>query len=94
MTTPNKDGWQPIETAPKDGTPFQARIPNNGEDNIIFRLDGLLDVDGNDCGGWAFAEENQEPPDCWSDGVCWTVNDCGNPSIKPSHWKRIEGAKK
>jgi hypothetical protein len=79
--------WEPIETAPKDGTPIQAKIPGNGSDNVIFWMCGLLDADENDCGGWAFAHEEQEPPDCWTDGVCWEVNGDGVPSVKPTHWK-------
>lgn len=79
------EGWQPIETAPRDGTPFQAKIPGYGSDNIIAYYDGFLDEDENPCGGWAFVEE-QEVPDCWTDGVCWAKNDAGKPSIKPTHW--------
>lgn len=78
--------WQPIETAPKDGTAFQARIPGNGDDNIIAWTNGLLNSDGEDSGGWYMAED-QEPPDGWTDGICWAVNDDGVPSIKPTHWK-------
>jgi hypothetical protein len=80
--------WQPSETAPKDGTPFQARIPGHGEDNVIAWTDNLLDEWENDCGGWFFAEE-QEPPDCWSDGVCWEVNADGQKSVHPTHWKPL-----
>ena len=78
--------WQPIEKAPVDGTVIQARIPGNGSDNLIFWLDGLIDTDGNDCGGWAFTSD-QEPPDCWTDGICWEVNEDGRKSIMPTHWK-------
>jgi hypothetical protein len=78
--------WQPIETAPKDGTPFQAIIPGHGSDNIIAWTDGLLDDNEDDCGSWFFAED-QEPPDCWTDGVCWSINADGKPSVKPTHWK-------
>ena len=77
--------WQPIETAPRDGTPFQARIPSFGDDNIIAWTNGLLDGSENECGGWFFAEE-QEPPECWTDGVCWAVNEDGFPSVAPTHW--------
>lgn len=77
--------WPSIETAPKDGTVIQARIPGHGSDNMIFWMDGLVDSDFNDCGGWAFAED-QEPPDCWTDGVCWEKNEDGAPSVKPTHW--------
>jgi hypothetical protein len=58
-------------TAPR-GTAhhFQAKIPCHGSDNIIAWKDGLLDDDNEDCGGWCFAED-QEPPGCWTDGVCW-----------------------
>jgi hypothetical protein len=80
--------WYPIHTAPKDGTHIQAKIPGHGEDNIIAWMDGLIDSNGNDCGGWFFAEE-QEPPDCWTDGVCWEVNEDGKPSAKPTHWKEL-----
>ena len=80
--------WQPIETAPRDGTPIQARIPGHGSDNIIAWLDGLLDSEGNDCGGWAFVED-QEQPDCWTDGVCWKVNEDNQRSVHPTHWKSL-----
>lgn len=61
--------WQPISTAPKDGTWIQAKIPGNGSDNVIAWIGGLLDSDENECSGWTFMTE-QEPPDCWTDGIC------------------------
>lgn len=79
--------WQPIETAPMDGTPFQARIPGYGNDNIIAWL-ALAHTDGNEHGAWHFVED-QEPPDCWTDGVCWDVNEDWNPSVKPTHWQPL-----
>lgn len=77
--------WRPIETAPRDGTAIQARIPGHGEDNIIAWSGGLLDSEQNDCGSWYFAD-GQEPPDSWTDGVCWAENDAGGPSTPPTHW--------
>jgi hypothetical protein len=78
--------WRDIETAPKDGTWIQARIPGHGADNIIAWQGGLLDSEGNDCGGWMFMQD-QEPPDCWTDGVCWSVNEDGIASTLPTEWK-------
>ena len=80
--------WQPIETAPKDGSVIQAIIPNNGSDNIIAWQGGFVDRDENDCGCWVFVE-NQEPPDDWTDGVCWSENEDGVPSTQPTKWKPI-----
>jgi len=80
--------WRPIETAPKDGTAIQARIPGHGSDNIIAWTNSLLDEDEDECGGWYFVED-QEPPDCWTDGVCWASNAEGNHSIEPTHWKAL-----
>ena len=77
--------WQDISTAPKDGTPFQARIPGYGDDNVIAWMGGLLDSNGDDCGGWYFVED-QEPPQCWTDGICWAVNEDEIPSVNPTHW--------
>lgn len=78
--------WLPISSAPRDGTAIQARIPGHGEDNIIAWFDGLLDDQERDCGGWHFVED-QEPPDCWTDGVCWETNADGVASVKPTHFK-------
>jgi hypothetical protein len=84
--------WQPIETAPKDGTAIQARIWANGEDNIIaWQADAILDSDCNICGAWAFVTD-QEPPACWTDGWCWEINEDREPSAKPTHWKLPPGA--
>jgi hypothetical protein len=82
------DGWRHIDTAPKDGTPIQARIWANGSDNVIMWQDGLLDGNDHDCGSWCFASE-QEPPACWTDGWYWAVNEDGEPSAKPTHWKPL-----
>lgn len=81
--------WQDIRTAPRDGTSIQAEIPGNGSDNIIAWLtDAYYDSDGRPCGGWTFMED-QEPPPCWTDGVCWDVNEDGKPSVKPTRWKPL-----
>lgn len=81
--------WQPIETAPVDGSDIQATIPGHGSDNVIaWQCDAFLDSDGRPCGGWAFTTE-QEPPECWTDGVCWDVNEDGVASVQPTHWKPL-----
>lgn len=82
-------GWKPIDTAKRDGTWIQAKIPGHGSDNIIAWQIGLHDSKGHDCGGWAFVTD-QEPPDCWTDGVCWASNEDGKPSVQPTEWKELE----
>jgi hypothetical protein len=80
--------WQPIETAPTDGTWIQAEIPGHGADNVIVWATGLLDSNERECGAWSFATE-QEPPDSWTDGYCWAVNEDGEASVKPTRWKPL-----
>lgn len=76
----------PIATAPRDGTPIRARIPGRGDDNLIaWHADCLENSAGEPCGAWAFVTD-QEPPDCWSDGYCWEVNEDGGRSAWPTHW--------
>ena len=77
--------WQPIETAPRDGTPIQVKIPGHGSDNVVAWFDDLMDSDGQSCGGWHWMEDN-EPPDCWTDGICWASNADDVASVQPTHW--------
>ena len=74
--------------APLDGTAIQAEIPGNGSDNIIAWMVGLVDAEGRDGGGWSFVED-QEPPGCWTDGICWEQNEDGIKSVLPVRWKHL-----
>lgn len=80
--------WRPMDTAPRDGTAFQAEIPGEGFDFIIRRATGFVDADGNGCAAWVIADD-QEPPESWTDGVCWDENEDGLPSTQPARWKPL-----
>lgn len=82
--------WKPMETAPRDGTAIQAKIPGNGSVNIIMWMGGFLDEAEQDCCCWVFVHEEQEPPECWTDGVCWSSNENDDPSVQPVAWKMID----
>lgn len=86
VLTRGRNDWRPMETAPKDGTPIQVEIPGYGADYIIRWQDGFIDHDGEDSGAWVVAED-QEPPECWTDGVCWWRNEDSVPSVWPTRWK-------
>lgn len=85
----HSDGWRDIASAPRDGTTIQARIPGHGDDNMIEWIAGALENERGSCGAWTFVHEDQEPPDCWSDGWCWTVNADGVSSAWPTAWKPV-----
>ena len=80
--------WRDMDSAPKIGPPFQAEIPGNGKDNVIAWVEGLLDGNNEPCGAWMIMDD-QEPPDSWTDGVCWEKNEDGEPSVKPTRWKPL-----
>lgn len=81
--------WRPMETAPRDGTCIQVRVPGQGSDYVVRWYGGFV-TDFNDCEGaaWIIADE-QEPPDGWCDGVCWAVNSDLEPSTPPDAWKPL-----
>lgn len=80
--------WQPMDTAPRDGTAIQAEIPGNGADNIIAWYGGLLDDNEDEVATWMFVED-QQPPPCWTDGICWKSNEDGTASVQPTRWKPL-----
>lgn len=80
--------WQPIETAPKDGTEVQLRTLGGFELRGSW-TNGLVGHDEEDAGGWC-AAEGEEYPSCWTDGVCWAVNEDLMQSDAPTHWMPTE----
>jgi hypothetical protein len=80
--------WMAFDTAPRDGSEIQARIPGHGDDNVIaWAADSVEDENGS-CGTWCFTRD-QDPPECWSDGYWWAVNEDLNRSVLPTHWKPL-----
>jgi len=90
MLTPEmkERGFRPMSEAPRDGRDIQAIIPGHGWDNVIAWTSGYMDEDENDCCCWAFTTD-QEPPACWTDGICWASNEDEAPSIQPIAWKEL-----
>lgn len=103
MTTPNEqldaiaalqEGWQEMNTAPSDGTPFLARIPGEKQARIISRevIEGP-DEDGS--GGlyaWAIHPSDPmdyKPPPSWTDGYCWDANEDDEESAQPTGWRPL-----
>lgn len=78
-------GWQPIETAPKDGTRIRAKIPGHGSETVIAWHEGVLDGKYPQRGGWEYIR-GKKPPDDWSGGFCREVNDDGKRSTFPVEW--------
>ena len=85
--------WQPMDTAPRDGTWIQAKIPGYGADNVIAFCSGFTDAGNESVCCWCFMTE-QEPPDDWTDGVCWASNADGVPSTLPIWWKLLPASSK
>lgn len=77
--------WNPdMDAAPRDGTHIRARTNGGAEFDALW-VNGLVGRDENDCGGWAAVFEDESPA-CWSDGVCWEVNEDDVPSDPVTHW--------
>ena len=50
-------------------------------------------VEDDDGSSWAWAtdiEGESNAPPCWTDGVCWAVNEDGKPSEQPRFWRHKE----
>jgi len=80
--------WKPIQTAPRDGTEIQVRIPGHGDDNVVAWLRDTVEGTNGPCGCWMFTRD-QEPPQDWSDGYCWAINEDGERSTWPTEWKML-----
>lgn len=73
--------WRPIETY-KGSAPVIVRT----ERGRVFKAK-LVHFD--DVVGWGTEEEDDPRPSCWTDGVCWQLNEDEEPSDPPTHWKPL-----
>lgn len=78
--------WQPMETAPRDRC-IVVLLENNVTTGFVWWESGFFDEDGKECGTWAWAEDS--PPDCWTDGYCWEVNEDLERSMQPIGWREL-----
>lgn len=76
---------KPMSTVPVDGRTIRLFM-SNGRSFLARPMDGLLNENGEDCWNWC-AENEDEAPDDWTDGVCWEINDAGNRSTYPVGWR-------
>ena len=78
--------WQPMETAPRDRC-IAVLLEDNVTTGFVWWEEGLIDSNGNDCGGWSWVDE--EPPDSWTEGYCWEVNEDLKRSMQPVCWREL-----
>jgi len=72
--------WQPIETAPRDGTAI-AIVTRGG---WVFKAQWWF-IDADIGYAWVCSEEGTAPPS-WTDGQCWALNEDNEPSDPPAYW--------
>lgn len=76
--------WQPIETAPRDGTAILVKTVGDHYLEAYWG-DSLMNKAEHFCSGW-FANKEDNHPACWTDGVCWESNADEEPSDPPILW--------
>jgi hypothetical protein len=77
--------YEPIATAPVDGTFIRVRTKSGAEFVAGYMVDGFIDADGRTCGSWAARDLGGHPPS-WTGGVCWECNEHGVASDTPVEW--------
>lgn len=94
-----KSGWQPIDTAPKDGTVVDIWLVDEKgegwrEPNAYWVIQRALDSYRSDSGtrdGW-FAPNNDYDGDAgWADEPEWSSRD-GIRFVRATHWMPVPGA--
>jgi hypothetical protein len=78
--------WRPIKSAPLTGK--MVMVKAGRREFAAFWNAGAYENESGSCGGWAARDEDAAPP-CWSDGVCWAVNEHGVRSAQPREWKPL-----
>lgn len=76
--------WQPIDTAPLDGTVIRLKTKGGFELKGLM-MGGFIGEDGEDTSSWVAIDDNH--PKCWTAGACWAVNEDFERSDWPEFWK-------
>jgi hypothetical protein len=78
------DGWQPIGTAPKDGTPILLASPVGNETRISV---GFWDAEF--ALGWDEAAERSSWRSAWTDGTVASFSYEEYTELHPTHWRPL-----
>lgn len=82
--------WQPIKSAPKDGSDIDILTAKGFEMKARWERHGFENAEGKSVGAWVASEEEKHPL-CWTDGACWESNEDEMPSDPPMMWRRALG---
>lgn len=77
--------FKDISTAPRDRTVIRVRTVGGLELDVSW-FNGLVNDNGEECGAW-LSENVGDQPECWTDGICWEINEDGDPSDRPVSWR-------
>lgn len=80
--------WRDISEAPRDGQTVQVRLVSGMIVYASYEADYCLDSDGALCGQWVCSDELYYP-NTWTDGACWQVNENGEISDQPTHFRTL-----
>ncbi|MDG4719385.1 hypothetical protein [Thalassospira aquimaris] len=84
---PEADEWS---TGPAPyGVKVWVKLANGCQMQAAWVKDATLNEDHEPCDQWQ-AEDGEDHPESWHDGVCWDSNADGNPSMPVIGWKPVE----
>lgn len=75
------DDWQPIDSAPKDGTSVLIYWPNYNYDGFDQRPQSVMAI-----GRWKENDRLENSPGYFSDTTEWDDYGLAQPEYAPSHW--------
>ncbi len=82
---PNR--WRPISTVPISEEPVRLLL-ESGRELTASKRPGFTDCNGHDCWLWVCSDEDNYP-ECWTDGACWERNAADQRSDQPTHWQSL-----
>lgn len=84
--------WNNMDDHPTDKI-VVLDIPSFGEMKAIYTYGYAVDLDEHEVFAWVSMDEDNEP-ECWTDGVCLDQNENDEQSLQPKRWRHLQPSDK